>query len=206
METQLLLFIAASLVVILTPGQDMLLVMSRAVSHGARAGVITATGVSLGLLGHSLLAAAGLGALLMASKSLFLILKTVGACYLFYLGIKLIRSHRKGIELTGNNHQSYRRMFVTGAFSNISNPHITIFYFAFLPQFIPTDATHPTTLLFALGVSFSILTFMVKGPVGYFAGALSNWFRQHPSVLKWVDRVSGIMLIGLGVRLVTGER
>ena len=203
---QVLVFIAASLLVIITPGQDLLLVMSRAVSQGAKAGVITASGVSTGLLGHTVLAALGVGALLLASSSLFMVLKTIGAVDLFYLGTKMIMSRGRELEFADTRAISPGKLFVIGAFSNLSNPQITLFYFAFLPQFIPVDATNPTLCLLALGSCFALLTFLVKGPVGYFAGTLSVWLRSHPAVLRWVDRTSGMLLIALGVRLAFARR
>lgn len=204
--TQLILFIIASLMVIITPGQDALLVMSRAVSQGSRAGLITASGVSVGLIGHSLLASLGLGALLLASETVFTILKCVGALYLFYIGLKMIFAKSRTLHLDDNQPISAKKLFFTGALSNISNPHVTIFYFAFLPQFISADVTNPALSLMALGFLFSFLTFLVKGPLGYFAGVLASWIQTHPVVLSWVDRLSGVLLIGLGVRLLLGER
>ncbi len=204
--SQLILFFMASLAVILTPGQDFILVLSRAVSQGSKAGVITASGVATGLLGHATLASLGLGAILLASATLFTLIKTVGACYLFYLGIRLLFSQSSKIELSGDKGVSPKRLFLAGAFSNISNPHVTIFYFAFLPQFIPTGVQHPTFYLLALGVSFALLTLVIKTPLGYFAGTLSNWLCSHPAVLKGVERTSGLMLIGLGYKLAFSER
>ncbi len=205
-ESQIFLFITASFLVILTPGQDMLLVMSRAVTQGSRAGIITAAGVSIGLLGHTCLAAFGLGALLMASELLFTILKFVGAAYLFYLGSRLILSQSRQLELHKVSHIPHRKLFFTGALSNISNPKITIFYFAFLPQFISRDIQSPASQLLIFGIAFSLLTFLIKGPVGYFAGSLSAWLRSRPLVLKWIDRISGSVLIGLGIRLAMERR
>jgi threonine/homoserine/homoserine lactone efflux protein len=205
-STQLILFVAASLAVIITPGQDLLLVMSRAVSLGSKAGVITASGVSFGLLGHSILAALGLGALILASKTLFTCIKFVGAGYLFYLGIRLIFSKSQHIELGIAPKISPVRLFLTGAFSNISNPHVTIFYLAFLPQFISANAQNPTLDVFVLGVSFALLTFIIKGPVGFFAGTLSLWLRSHPFTLKWIENTSGAILIGLGIKLILAKR
>lgn len=200
--TQVALFILASLAVIITPGQDLLLVMSRAVTLGARAGIITASGVSFGLLAHSLIAALGLGALLLASSSLFTVLKIVGALYLFYLGIRLIMSSSGRLDLSETSCISTRKLFFTGALSNISNPHVTLFYLAFLPQFIPGSADNPALYLLILGLTFALLTFLVKGPIGYFAGVLSIWLRSRPGVLTWIDRISGTILIGLGIRLI----
>lgn len=200
-QIQFSLFILASLLVIITPGQDLLLVMSRAVSQDSKAGVITASGISLGLLGHSVLTAFGLGALLLASTSLFTVLKFVGAGYLFFLGICLILTKSHRFDLSASQRVSPKKLFFTGVFSNISNPNITIFYFAFLPQFIPENAENPAGLLLLLGLCFALLTFLVKGPVGYFAGLLSMWLRANPTFLKWIDRSSGTMLIGLGIKL-----
>lgn len=203
--TQLILFVLASLAVIITPGQDLLLVMSRAVTQGSRAGIITASGVSFGLLGHSMIAALGIGALLLASASFFTVLKYIGAVYLCYLGIRLIVSSSGRLNLSETSALSTRKLFLTGAFSNISNPHVTLFYLAFLPQFIPTSTEKPTLYLLTLGLTFALLTFVVKGPIGYFAGVLSAWLRSRPEVLKWIDRISGTMLIGLGIRLALGK-
>ena len=133
-EASWLLFVIASLVLIVTPGQDMILVMSRSVAQGAAAGVATAAGVSVGLVGHTLLATLGLGAILRTSEWLFVALKLVGAAYLLYLGFGLLRTKRGDLALGSSSPRSLGRLFIDGAFSNISNPKIAVFYFAFLPQ------------------------------------------------------------------------
>jgi len=205
-EASWLLFIAASLVLIATPGQDMILVMSRSVAQGAAAGVATAAGVSVGLLGHTLLATLGLGAILRTSEWLFVGLKLVGAVYLLYLGIGLLLTKRKELTLGSAARRSLGTLFRDGAFSNLSNPKIAIFYFAFLPQFVSPSAQHPTLSLLVLGSAFAALTFLIKGPVGVFAGVLSGWLRSRPSVLAWVYRSSGAVLVGLGLRLAMERR
>lgn len=205
-EASWLLFLVASLAVIITPGQDMMLVMSRSLTQGAAAGVATAAGVSVGLLGHTVLATIGLGAILQASEWLFLALKFVGAAYLVYLGITLIRAKRADLDAATGAQRSLWRLFLDGALSNLSNAKIVIFYLAFLPQFVLASAQQPTLSVFALGVAFAGLTFVIKGPVGIFAGALSGWLRSRPAVLTWVYRSSGAILIGLGVRLALERR
>ncbi len=205
-EASWLLFLVASLAVIITPGQDMMLVMSRSLTQGAAAGVATAAGVSVGLLGHTVLATIGLGAILQASEWLFLALKFAGAAYLVYLGITLIRAKRADLDAGTGARRSLGRLFLDGALSNLSNAKIVIFYLAFLPQFVPASAQQPTLSVFALGVAFAVLTFVVKGPVGIFAGALSGWLRSRPAVLAWVYRSSGAILIGLGVKLAFERR
>ena len=201
-----LLFTVASLALIATPGQDMILVMSRSVAQGAAAGVVTAAGVSVGLLGHTVLATLGLGAILRTSEWLFVALKFVGAAYLLYLGIGLLRTRRASLVVAADAIRPLGRLFLDGAFSNLSNPKVAIFYFAFLPQFVSPSAEHPTLSVFALGIAFAVLTFLVKAPVAIFSGALSKWLRSRPDVLTWIYRSSGAILVALGVRLAFERR
>ena len=121
-DAQVLLFTLTALIVIVTPGQDMMLVMSRSVTQGSAAGVATAAGVSLGLLGHTLLAGLGLGSLLMASQTLSAILKLIGAGYLTYLGARLFLTRAAPLELSGPGTVPLGRLFVQGTLSNLSNP------------------------------------------------------------------------------------
>ena len=206
LEVAWLLFTVASLVLIVTPGQDMVLVMSRSIAQGPAAGVVTAAGVSVGLVGHTVLATLGLGAVLRASEWLFLALKFIGAAYLVYLGMGLLRTRAGRLAVHAAAARPLSRLFLDGAVSNISNPKIAIFYFAFLPQFVLAGAAHPTLLVFVLGLLFAALTFLVKGPVGYFAGLLSAWLRARPGALHWLHRSSGAVLIALGVSLAFERR
>jgi threonine/homoserine/homoserine lactone efflux protein len=205
-EVTWVLFILASLVLIATPGQDMILVMSRSIAQGAAAGVVTAAGVSVGLVGHTVLATLGLGALLRTSEWLFVALKLLGAAYLLYVGIQLLRTKQHELAVSSGGPKSLWRLFFDGALSNVSNPKIAVFYFAFLPQFVLPGAAHPTLSIFALGLAFAALTFLVKGPVGLVSAALSGWLRARPAVLKWVFRTSGTVLVGLGVKLAFERR
>jgi threonine/homoserine/homoserine lactone efflux protein len=200
------LFIAASLVLIVTPGQDMILVMSRSIAQGAAAGVATAAGVSVGLVGHTVLATLGLGAILRTSEWLFVALKLAGAASLVWLGVQLLRTSRHELAVSAGAPRSLSRLFVDGALSNISNPKIAVFYFAFLPQFVLPGAAHPTLSVFVLGLVFAGLTFLVKGPVGLGAGLLSGWLRARPKVLAGLYRTSGAVLIGLGLKLAFERR
>jgi len=201
-----LLFTIASLVLIATPGLDMILVMSRSVAQGPRAGIVTAAGVSAGLVGHTVLVTFGLGAILRTSELLFVTLKVIGAAYLIWLAIGLLRARDAQLVMGGAGNRTPARLFADGAVSNLSNPKIAIFYFAFLPQFVTPGAAHPTLTILALGLAFAALTFVVKGPVGLFAGLLSGWLRANPKALVWLYRTSGAVLLVLGVRLLFERR
>lgn len=205
-DAQWLLFLVASLAVIATPGQDMILVMSKSLAQGTRAGLATAAGVSVGLVGHTLLATLGLGALLRTSEWLFTGIKFAGAAYLVYLGVQLLRTRKAHLADAVTLAESHLRLFATGAASNISNPKIAVFYFAFLPQFVTPNAQAPTLTIFALGLVFAVLTFVIKGPVAMFAGRLSSWFRTRPAALLGLYRLSGLVMIGLAVRLALTRR
>lgn len=195
-------FIAASLLVILIPGQDMTLVISRALSAGTRAGVVTAAGVSTGLLVHTALVTLGVGALLQASDRLFTVLRLVGALYLLYLGVSLLRSSGELALASGKpSGMSTLRSFTQGALSNMSNPKILLFYLAFLPQFVPARITQPVLALFVLGASFAALTFLIKAPIAVFAGWVSASVRRKPGILRRVHQASGLVLIVLGLML-----
>jgi threonine/homoserine/homoserine lactone efflux protein len=205
-EAHWALFATASLLLIATPGQDMILVMSRSVAQGVAAGVATAAGVSVGLMGHTVLATLGLGMLLRTSEWLFVALKLIGAAYLVWLGLQQLRSHAHTLALAGTLPRSLWRSFGDGALSNLANPKIAIFYFAFLPQFVPAQADQPTLSVFMLGLAFAGLTFLVKGPVALCAGLLSAWLRARPRVLGWLHRASGAVLIALGLKLAFERR
>jgi threonine/homoserine/homoserine lactone efflux protein len=205
-EASWVLFTLASFALICIPGQDMLLVMSRSVTQGAAAGVVTAAGVSVGLVGHTVLATLGLGVILRTSEWLFLALKLAGAAYLFYLGIGLMRTRRGDLIIGTEAARPLHRLFLDGALSNLSNPKVAIFYFSFLPQFVSPSAQHPTLTVFVLGLAFAGLTFVVKAPIAVFAGSVSAWLSSRPDVLAWIYRSSGAILVCLGVKLAFERR
>ncbi|NQY20276.1 MAG: LysE family translocator [Campylobacteraceae bacterium] len=206
MEIVTLVFLLTSAVIILTPGQDMILVMSRSIAQGQKAGIITAFGVSVGLLGHTLLATLGLGALLLASEFLFNIIKFIGAGYLIYIGYQLLRSKDHTINMINLPKISYKKMFWQGTLSNVMNPKVAIFYFSYLPQFVIPNSENEAMQLFILGFTFAILTFALKAPIGFISGLLSFLIQRRPTILKYIHRTSGIILIGLGLKLALEER
>lgn len=206
MDISWLLFLAASIALIATPGQDLILVMSRSVTQGQAAGLVTALGISTGLVVHTILVTLGLGVVLQTSEWLYFAIKTVGAAYLVYLGIRAILSANDSLSLSRDEGRSLWRLFFDGAFSNVANPKVAVFFLAFLPQFVSADSASPTAALFVLGLSLAALTFLIKGPLALFAGRLSFWFRRRPAVLSWLYRTSGAVLIGLGVKLALERR
>lgn len=205
LEQSYLLFLLASVAVILIPGQDLVLVMTRGLSQGSKAGLVTAAGVSVGLMGHTAIVSLGLGSILLASAHAFLLLKLIGAAYLIYLGVRLLRE-KELPDAEEARATTATQLFFQGAVSNISNPKITIFYIAYLPQFLQAGTESPSLGLFVLGTTFALLTFAIKAPVGWFAGFTTNWVRARPRVIRGVYICGGLTLLGLGVKLATESR
>ena len=201
------LYILASLALIATPGQDMLYVISRSLAQGRFAGMCSAVGVCLGILVHTALAALGVGAILMASEALFFALKLVGAAYLVYLGVRLMLS-REGLNPVAGAAASLSPLALVwqGVLSNVTNPKIVLFFFAFLPQFVDPGSAHPTRDLAFLGVLYALLALPVKVGVGLAAGSLSERVLRSPASITWTNRVSGGVLVSLGLRLAATER
>ncbi|HUP28887.1 MAG TPA: LysE family translocator [Usitatibacter sp.] len=203
----LALYVAASLALIATPGQDMLYVISRSLAQGRFAGVCSALGVCLGILVHTALAALGVGAILQASEALFLVLKLAGAAYLVYLGLRLALSPlARGAIGSAGPRLSPLSLVWQGVLSNVTNPKIVLFFFAFLPQFVDPGSAHPTRDLVFLGVLYAAMALPVKAGVGLAAGSLSERVLRNPAALAWVNRASGAVLVGLGLRLAATER
>ncbi len=145
-DSQILLFLITSILLIITPGQAFMLVMTRSIAMGSKAGLATITGVSSCLVIHGFLVAFGLGALLQQSETLFTTMKIIGAFCLLYLGVKTFLTKPIPMDINETNHIPVQRLFFEGLISNLCNPKVIIFYIAFLPQFIAINNPHPLKL------------------------------------------------------------
>jgi threonine/homoserine/homoserine lactone efflux protein len=206
-DANLLLFLTASLIVIVAPGPDNILVLTRGVTLGRRAALVSATGTSVGLVSHSLFAAAGLSALLAQSAVAVSVVKYAGAAYLIYLGLKTFLS-KKSLALCGETGltKGLGSVFLQGVASNVLNLKVALFFLAFLPQFVGPDAGSAVLQMLALGVVFALLGLLSLTLVAYFSGTLGERLGGSPrfaSALRWF---SGSVLVGLGLRLALPER
>lgn len=200
-------YVVASLALIVTPGQDMIYVVTRSLAQGRAAGVLSAAGVCTGILVHTAVVALGIGALLQASEALFLALKLAGAAYLAYLGLRLLLQRDTPALRDGAGMPlPALKVFAQGVLSNVTNPKVVVFFLAFLPQFVTASDPHPTRHLVFLGVLYAAMGFVVKASVGLVAGSLSERVLRSNVALAWMNRVSGTILVALGVRLAAAER
>ncbi len=207
-ETKLLLFLAASVVVIAAPGPDNILVLTRGVALGRKAALVSAAGASTGLVCHSLFAAAGLSAILASSATAYSVVKYVGAAYLIYLGVRsLLDRERFAFASEGTPPLGMRSVYGQAVLSNVFNPKIAVFFLAYLPQFADPSATGGVALqLLVLGLAFALMTWAIFSVVAYFSGALGGWLRRRPRMANGMSWLTGGVLVGLGLRLAWPER
>jgi threonine/homoserine/homoserine lactone efflux protein len=200
------LFITVSWALIIAPGPDMLYVITRGMAHGRRAGMLSALGVICGILVHTIAAALGLTLIFQTSALAFLAVKYLGAAYLIYLGIKSWRE-RNGFALQiSSSPVSSGQLFWQGVLSNVLNPKIAIFFLAFLPQFVDKSSSQMTLQLIVLGLTFAFLGLLFLIVVGYSSGTIGSWITRRPHYAQFLGRLSGGILVALGVRLALTER
>ena len=200
------LFLTVSWALIIAPGPDMLYVITRGMTHGHRAGMLSAIGVICGILVHTTAAALGLTLIFQTSAFAFLIVKYLGAAYLIYLGIKAWREKNVFSLQTSSSTISSHQLFWQGVLSNVLNPKIAIFFLAFLPQFVDKGGSQVTLQLILLGLTFAFLGLIFLLIVGYSSGTIGSWITRRPQLAQSLGRFSGGILVALGVRLALTER
>lgn len=195
-------FVLSGLLLNITPGQDTVYILGRTLSQGRAAGLMSALGISAGCLVHTCLAAFGLSAILATSPAAFGVVKYAGAAYLTWLGVRLMVEARSGPgEIATFRPEKSAAIFRSGLLTNLLNPKVAMFFMAFLPQFVaPTAESRIVPLLF-LGVVFVVNGLAWCGVLVWGASALSARFRAQPAAATWLKRVSGIVIVGLGIRL-----
>jgi threonine/homoserine/homoserine lactone efflux protein len=201
-DTQLLAFAGVSLLLAVTPGPDMAVVTRNALAHGRRGVVLTTSGIALALVIWVTATAVGLSALLRTSGEVLFVLKIVGACYLGYLGVRtLLDSRRRPDDLLAGTPPAApaHAVFRQGFLSALSNPKLGIFFVTFLPQFVlPGQAVLPRLLV--LGVTFAVIGWLWMNVYGLFVTRLREVITT-PRVRQWMERVTGVVLLGFGARL-----
>lgn len=206
----LVVFLPASLALILTPGPDTLYVLSRALGAGRRVGVRAALGISAGVLVHTTAAVVGLSALLRESALAFRLVKYVGAAYLVYLGVQTLRSSSGSLLPDADDAETDGATdgggFVRGLFVNVLNPKVALFFLAFLPPFVPSTAPNASLQLFALGCLYATLTLAYLSGVALLSGTLDTAFRSRSRVDSVLRYGTGSLLVGFGAALAVGEK
>jgi threonine/homoserine/homoserine lactone efflux protein len=204
-DTNLALFVAASLAVIVAPGPDNIYVLTRGIAQGRKVALASAWGMCSGLLFHTTLAAVGLSAILARSAGALSLVKYIGAAYLVYLGIRALLSRE---EFSPSVEKIFtvklRNFFLQGLTMNLLNPKVAVFFMAFLPQFVsPSVGTAGSAALrlVALGLVFALLSVVIFSVIALFSGVVGDRLSRNPRFATALQWSTAFVLVGLGVRL-----
>lgn len=195
------LFLVSSILIIIAPGPDFIYVTTRGISEGRKAGLLSALGISIGLLIHTLFAAFGLSTLIQASRLAYLIVKYIGAGYLIFIGIKVLLNKKNVKKENTKSDIKKTNVFKQGVITNVFNPKAIVTFMAFLPQFVNVKIINPIGQFITLGMILSIMAILWFGIIGYFAGSIGTYIRKNIRIQNWITRVSGLVMILLGLRL-----
>ena len=199
-------FLLTSLIVIVSPGTGVLFTLAAGLSRGRRASIVAAFGCTLGIVPHIAAAVLGLAAVLHTSAVAFQTLKVLGVAYLIYMAWMTLKEHGTLKVETDTRAKSSRDVIVSAILVNILNPKLSIFFLAFLPQFISASETHPLPRMLELSGVFMALTFIVFVGYGMFAAAVRAHVISRPRVLAWMRRAFAGAFVLLGVKLALAER
>ena len=199
-------FLVTSLIVVASPGTGVLYTLAAGLSRGSRASAVAAFGCTLGIVPHMAAAVMGLAALLHTSALAFHTLKYLGVAYLLYMAWSALRE-RGALRVERQvGTRSARQVITSAILINILNPKLSIFFFAFLPQFVSAQEAHPLARMLELSAVFMLLTFVVFVGYGLFAAAIRNHVVSRPRVLTWMRRTFAAAFVALGAKLALAER
>jgi threonine/homoserine/homoserine lactone efflux protein len=199
-------FLITSLIVVASPGTGALYTLATGFSRGGRSSVVAAFGCTLGIVPHMAAAILGLAALLHTSAVAFQVFKYVGVAYLLYMAWKTLQEHGTLKVETDDSAQSAPQVTTTAILINILNPKLSIFFLAFLPQFISADEAHPLSQMLLLSAVFMLMTFVVFALYGLFAASIRNHVITRPRVLTWMRRTFAGAFAALGAKLAFADR
>ena len=199
-------FLLTSLIVVASPGVGVLITVAAGLSRGPKASVVAAFGCTLGIVPHMLAAILGLAALLHTSALAFQILKYLGVAYLLYMAWVTLRDHGALTVQPDAAPRSSLQVILSAILANILNPKLSIFFFAFLPQFVEATEANPVLRMSELSAVFMLLTFVVFAAYGLFAASVRDHVISRPQVMTWMRRVFAGAFAALGAKLALSER
>ena len=199
-------FLLTTLIIVATPGTGVIYTLAAGLARGARASVIAAFGCTLGIVPHMIAAITGLAALLHTSALAFQILKYLGVAYLLYMAWATLKEKGALAVEAGTAPRSASRVVLSGILINILNPKLTIFFFAFLPQFVSAGDTGTLLRMLQLSAVFMLVTFVIFAGYGIFAAAVRAHVVSRPRVMTWMRRVVAASFVALGARLAATPR
>jgi threonine/homoserine/homoserine lactone efflux protein len=205
-KSTIIAYLLASIAIILAPGPAQALVLVRSISGGSKAGVMTGIGLNVGTIVHALAAALGLSAILATSAAAFATVKYLGAAYLLYLGARMLLIKKRNLLLTNDAGGDSRRTFAKAVVTGILNPKVAVFFLAFLPQFVDPERGSVFWQFLLLGTILALLDMLYESVLALVAGRFSYWLMSRSGFAVWRERITGTVLVGLGVRLALTAR
>jgi threonine/homoserine/homoserine lactone efflux protein len=199
-------FLVTSLIVIVSPGTGVLYTLATGLSRGSRASVVAAFGCTIGIVPHMAAAIMGLAALLHTSALAFEAFKYLGVAYLLYMAWNTLRERGTLRVEKEAGARSSAQVTVTAILINILNPKLSIFFLAFLPQFVSVDESSPLARMLLLSAVFMLMTFVVFVGYGLFAASIRDHVISRPRVLTWMRRTFAAAFVALGARLAFADR
>ena len=204
-ETIAAFFLASSLLA-LAPGPDNIFVLTQSALYGRLSGLVVVFGLCTGLLFHTAAVAFGVAVIFQASAAAFIALKVAGACYLLYLAWQAFRASPEEIQMKGAAGKSPGALYRRGIIMNITNPKVSIFFLAFLPQFADPQRGSMSLQMISFGGIFIISTVLIFGSIALIGGTLGEWLNRSALAQRIMNWVAGTVFAGLAIKLATAER
>lgn len=199
-------YFVACLILAIAPGPDNIFVLTQSALQGKKAGLLVVAGLCTGLLFHTTAVAFGVAVIFQTSALAFTLLKLAGAAYLLYLAWGAFRSGTTAIDKTRNVVLRHIQLYRRGIFMNITNPKVSIFFLAFLPQFADPAKGGLAWQMLELGGVFIFSALLVFGAIALAAGAVGEWLNRSRRVQQWINRLAGTIFVGLAIKLLLTER
>jgi RhtB (resistance to homoserine/threonine) family protein len=201
-------FLLTGILLNITPGNDTIFILSRSMAQGKKAGVMSVLGIATGSIIHTFLAAFGLSIIIAKSILVFNIIKYAGAAYLLYIGFKMLtdKTSLNTENSVENESVDYLKIYRDGVITNVLNPKVALFFIAFLPQFIDSNLKNTVLPFLILGFSFTITGTIWCLILAFFASTIFSKLKVNKNITTYINKICGIALIGLGIKVALTER
>lgn len=205
--SNLYMFVLASFLLCLAPGPDNIYVLTQGMTKSKKAAVVTTFGLCTGLIIHTSAAAFGISVIFKTSQIAFDIVKYLGAAYLLYIAYQVFIHRNEPLDLTAHgSKKGLKALYIKGFFMNILNPKVSIFFLAFLPQFVSVENGNVPLQMIILGVIFMLLTIIVFCSIGIAGNMLSSKLLQKPKIVSYMNIITSFVLVSLGIKLALSQR
>lgn len=202
----LIAFFSAALLLALVPGPDNIFVLTQSIFQGKKSGLMIVMGLCTGLIFHTLAVTFGVAVIFQTSEVAFTILKIIGAVYLLYLAWQIFNASSEKIDTKNNSMIDYKKLYIRGIIMNITNPKVSIFFLAFLPQFTNPNIGTVSLQMLLLGVLFIVATILVFSSIALLSGILSEVFNKSEKSQKILNKLASFVFIALAIKLATTKQ